>query len=86
MSGLTIRLGSSRPEAFPGLSLVALLDGRRGRAEDANRSAQAGIFLRGGDGMVERRLGLVVRRIVAFVRHDQTDVWQGGEQAPSAAR
>ena len=63
-----------QPQAFPGFSLVALLDGGRGRPQNANRAAQPGIDFSGFHSVIERRFGLVIGTIVTLIRHDQPNI------------
>ena len=61
------------------------LDDRGSRAaQNADRPRQARMDLRCRDRMIERRLGLVIRPVVAFVRHDQAQVGQRRKQAERA--
>ena len=55
-------------------------DARCGRTQDAHRPAQPGIDFRRLDRVVERRLGLVIRTIVALVCDDQADIRQWTEE------
>ena len=60
--------------------LVAL-DYRRCRtAKYAYRSRKTGIHSGGSHGMIERRLGLIVGRVVAFICNDQTEIGKRRKQ------
>jgi hypothetical protein len=67
------------------ISKIPLLHPGRGGAEHAHRAAQSRVRLRRCHRVIERRLGLVIRRVVALVRDDEPDVRQGREQGTARA-
>ena len=67
------------------LGLISLFNCRRGRTQHAHCAAQTRIFLRSGHRMIERRLGLMKRRVVTFIRNDQADIRQWREQGTARA-
>ncbi len=62
------------------MSAVSHFDRRGGAAQHRYRAAQFPVDFRRPDCGVKRRVGLVVRTVVALIDHNQADIWQGREQ------
>ena len=79
-------LGEQQQHGLAAIGSIPLHHARRRRPEDADRSAHARVGFCCPRRIIERRLGLVERGIVAFVHNDQSDVWQRRERARCVVR